>query len=111
MDGTPILNDVAVLMAEKFAANDAEVQRLKAQVEELSAAYQKAIGPIEPAKDAEIERLSQMNDDSPFPGSSADFYERIQVLKAEIERLKEKIKEQEEYIQKLKRNAKGITGQ
>jgi len=25
--------------------------------------------------------------DDPFPGSSADFYERIQVLKAEIERL------------------------
>ena len=49
--------------------------------------------------------------DDPFPGSSADFYERIQDLKTEIERLKQKIKEQEEYIQKLKRNAKGVTGQ
>ena len=32
-----------------------------------------------------------MNDD-PFPGSSADFYEQIQVLKAEVESWKAKYK-------------------
>ena len=40
------------LLAEK----DAEIERLKAQVKELSEAYQKAIGPIRPAqKDAIIQ--------------------------------------------------------
>jgi glucan phosphorylase len=34
--------------------------------------------------------------DDPFPGSAADFYERIQVLKAEIERQEKAIKKQEE---------------
>jgi hypothetical protein len=29
---------------------DAEIERLKAQVKELSEAYQKAIGPIQPAE-------------------------------------------------------------
>ncbi len=39
-------------------AKDAEIERLKAQVKELSQAYQKAIGPIQPA-DAEIEQRAR----------------------------------------------------
>ena len=50
------------LVAE-IQEKDAEIERLRAQVKELSDAYQKAIGPIRPAeKDAEIERLKAEND-------------------------------------------------
>ena len=54
-------------------------------------------------KDAEITRLKQLN--------LMTDEQVVMDLKAEIEQLKQKIKEQEEYIAKLKRNAKGITGQ
>ena len=49
--------DFRPVIKEMLAEKDAEIERLKAQVKELSEAYQKAIGPIQPAKDAEIERL------------------------------------------------------
>jgi predicted RNase H-like nuclease (RuvC/YqgF family) len=52
---------------------------------------------------AEIARLKQLN--------LMTDEQVVMDLKAEIEQLKQKIKEQEEYIAKLKRNAKGITGQ
>jgi rubrerythrin len=54
-------------------------------------------------KDAEITRLKQLN--------LMTDEQVVMDLKAEVEQLKQKIKEQEEYIAKLKRNAKGITGQ
>jgi len=54
-------------------------------------------------KDAEIARLKQFN--------LMTDEQVVMDLKAEVEQLKQKIKEQEEYIAKLKRNAKGVTGQ
>jgi hypothetical protein len=36
---------------------------------------------------------------------------RIKEKDVILDRLRQKIKEQEEYIQKLKRNARGVTGQ
>jgi archaellum component FlaC len=45
------------LVKDVLAEKDAEIERLKAQVKELSEAYQKAIGPIQPAKDAELKAL------------------------------------------------------
>ena len=54
-------------------------------------------------KDAEITRLKQLN--------LMTDEQVVMDLKAEVEQLKQKIKEQEEYIAKLKRNTKGITGQ
>ena len=53
--------DFRPVIKEMLAEKDAEIERLKAQVKELSEAYQKAIGPIQPAKDAEIERLRREN--------------------------------------------------
>ena len=48
--------------------------------------------------------------EDPFPGSSADFYERIQELKAEIERLKaEYLKLDEQLEQALRKNENQAT--
>jgi hypothetical protein len=87
---------------QAFAEKDAEIARIKKLNVDLFNDLRESQFKVGD-RDAEIARLKQFN--------LMTDEQVVMDLKAEIEQLKQKIKEQEEYIAKLKRNAKGITGQ
>ena len=50
-------------------------------------------------------------DQHPWDAQDEEIRQAFAAKDAEIERLQQKIKEQEDYIRVLKRNARGVTGQ